>query len=71
MQTFVFAIVLGDNLCFSFTPASACSTSPSLPGRETLFTKDTGMEQQRTEGGLDVGGDSAPMCFLSHHRFSP
>lgn len=71
MQIRVFEMVPGNIFCFSFTPASVCSASPPLPGTETLFTKDTGMEQERTEEGLDVRGDSAQMCFPSHHCFSP
>lgn len=46
-----------------------------LPGRETLFTKNTVMEQERTEQGPDAfKGDSAQTCFPSHdsrHEWDP
>lgn len=36
-----------------------CHTSPPLPRRQTLFTKNTEREHERTQQGLDAIGDSA------------
>lgn len=59
-QIRVFEMVPGDIFCSSFTPASACSASPPLPGQRRCLL--------RTQGWFRRGQKKVWMSEVTQHR---